>query len=56
MGITEIFGTNVFSENIMRERLPAEVFAEVKKAMDEGGRISMKTADVVCNSECICTG
>ena len=50
MGITEIFGTNVFSENIMRERLPQDVFAEVKKAMAEGGRISMKTADVVANA------
>jgi len=50
MGITEIFGTNVFSENVMRERLPAEVFAEVKKAIEEGGRISMATADLVAGA------
>ena len=47
MGIADIFGSNVFSENVMRERLPKKVFAEVKYAMDNGGRISMETADVV---------
>ena len=50
MGISEIFGSNVFSESVMRERLPKKVFAEVKKVMEEGGQISMATADVVANA------
>ncbi|MGI6028531.1 MAG: glutamine synthetase III [Candidatus Heteroscillospira sp.] len=50
MGISEIFGSNVFSEGVMRERLPKKVFAEVKQVMEEGGQISMATADVVANA------
>ncbi|MGE4353446.1 MAG: glutamine synthetase III [Oscillospiraceae bacterium] len=50
MGISEIFGSNVFSESVMKERLPKKVFAEVKKVMQEGGQISMATADVVANA------
>ena len=50
MGISEIFGSNVFNETVMKERLPKKVFAEVKKVMQEGGQISMATADVVANA------
>ena len=44
--ITELFGTNVFSVSVMRERLQ-KVFAEVTNVMENGGSISMSTADVV---------
>ena len=29
MNISEIFGSNVFNETVMKERLPKKVFAEV---------------------------
>ncbi|MGN0299330.1 MAG: glutamine synthetase III [Lachnospiraceae bacterium] len=45
--ITDIFGANVFDESVMRERLPKKIFAEVKKMIEEGGELSMATADVV---------
>ena len=48
--ITELFGTNVFSVSVMRERLPKKVFAEVTNVMENGGSISMSTADVVALS------
>ncbi len=48
--ITELFGTNVFSVSVMRERLPKKVFAEVTNVMENGGSISMSTADVVANA------
>ena len=48
--ITELFGTNVFSVSAMRERLPKKVFAEVTNVMENGGSISMSTADVVANA------
>lgn len=38
--ITELFGTNVFSVSVMRERLPKKVFAEVTNVMENGGSIS----------------
>ncbi len=47
MSITEIFGSNVFSVSVMRERLPKKVFSEVMDVMENGGQISMATADVV---------
>ena len=50
LNIAEIFGQNVFSEAVMRERLPKKVFAEVKKMMETGAEMSLKTADVVANA------
>ncbi|MCI8513604.1 MAG: glutamine synthetase type III [Lachnospiraceae bacterium] len=47
--ITEIFGTNVFSDTVMRERLPKKVYAEVRKAIVEGTELSFATAEVVAN-------
>ena len=48
--ITDIFGSNVFSVSVMRERLPKKVFAEVMDVMEHGGNISMATADIVANA------
>ena len=50
MNLAEIFGQNVFSEAVMRERLPKKVFAEVKKTMETGAELSLQTADVVANA------
>ena len=47
MKITEVFGSNVFSLSVMRQRLPEDAFEEVRQVLDNGGRISLKTADVV---------
>lgn len=48
--ISEIFGSNVFSMTVMRERLPKKVYAEVVDVMEHGGNISMATADIVANA------
>jgi glutamine synthetase len=50
MNIAEIFGSNVFNESVMKERLPKKVFAEVMDVLAHGGQISMATADVVANA------
>ena len=50
MKINEIFGSMVFSESVMRQRLPDEVFRELYRVLEKGGRISLKTADVVAKS------
>ena len=50
MNISEIFGSNVFNETVMKERLPKKVFAEVMDVMAHGGQISMASADVVANA------
>ncbi len=48
--ISEIFGSNVFSMSVMRERLPKKIYAEVVDVMEHGGNISMATADIVATA------
>ncbi|MBR6414052.1 MAG: glutamine synthetase III [Oscillospiraceae bacterium] len=48
--ITDVFGSNVFSESVMRQRLPDDAYREVRHVLENGGRISLKTADVVAKT------
>ena len=48
--VEEIFGKNVFTLGKMKERLPKDVFKEVKKVMDQGGELSMAAANVVAKA------
>jgi glutamine synthetase len=50
VNVEEIFGTNVFSMGVMRERLPKEAFDEVENIIENGGELSIKTADIVANA------
>ena len=50
LNVEEIFGENVFNLGKMRERLPKKVFAEVKNVIDNGGELSLATADVVAKA------
>ena len=50
VNISEIFGENVFSMSVMRERLPKKAYAEVVDVMEHGGNITMATADIVANA------
>ncbi len=46
-GIQEIFGTMVFSDAVMRERLPNEAYEAVLRTMKSGRRLQPDTAEVV---------
>ncbi len=48
--ILDVFGENVFSEKVMKERLPKEIFKSLKKTIDEGLPLDPKVADVVANA------
>ncbi len=50
VNLSEMFGTNVFSLEVMRQRLPKKVYNEVVDVMNHGGNISMATADIVANA------
>ena len=50
VNVEEIFGKNVFTLGKMKERLPKDAFKEVKKVMDQGGELSMETANVVAKA------
>ena len=50
VNIPEIYGSNVFSMSVMRQRLPSQAYAEVVDVMEHGGNISMSTADIVASA------
>ena len=43
--ITEYFGSLVFNDDVMRERLSGDDYAALKKAIDEGAPLTMEVAD-----------
>jgi len=48
--VTEIFGSNVFNETVMRERLPKDVFKALKKTIDSMAPLPDNIANVVANA------
>ena len=45
--IDTIFGSDVFSRQVMRQRLPKEVFKSLVRTIDHGEPLDPKAADVV---------
>ncbi|MBN2221481.1 MAG: glutamine synthetase III, partial [Vallitaleaceae bacterium] len=50
MKVTEIFGTSVFNDVIMKERLPKDTYKALKKTIDLGEALAPEVADVVANA------
>lgn len=50
INVEEIFASNVFTLGVMKERLPKEVFKEVRKVMEQGGELSLSDANVVAKA------
>ena len=48
--VSEIFGAMVFNEDVMRERLPKEVYKSLMKTVATGRTIDPSIADVVANA------
>ena len=48
--LSEIFGSMVFDETVMKERLPKETFKALKKTMDEGIPLDAGVANIVANA------
>ncbi|WP_027182782.1 glutamine synthetase III [Desulfovibrio inopinatus] len=47
---TEVFGCNVFSDKVMRDRLPKAVYKSLKKTINLGEKLDPNVADVVANA------
>lgn len=47
---TELFGENVFSDAVMRERLPKAVYKSLRQTIDHGQRLDPAVADVVATA------
>ena len=50
INVEEIFASNVFTLGVMRERLPKEVYEDVKQVMEQGGELSLSNANVVAKA------
>ncbi|MCI8525525.1 MAG: glutamine synthetase type III [Oscillospiraceae bacterium] len=50
MNMQEMFGSNVFSETVMKQWLPTREFSEVLEVLRGGGQLRMATADVVAGA------
>ncbi len=48
--VTEIFGDYVFNDDIMRERLPKNVYKKLAKTIEESHELDSSIADVVANA------
>ena len=49
INVTEIFGSNVFNDTVMRARLPKAVYKDLKKTIEDGRELNPAIADVVAN-------
>ena len=48
--VSEMFGSMVFNEQVMRERLPKDIFKALRNTINTGMPISSEVADVVANA------
>ena len=48
--VSDLFGSLVFNDSIMKERLPKETYKAMMKATREGRRLDSSVANVVANA------
>ena len=48
--VTEIFGSNVFNDATMRERLPKDTYKALQKTIKDGQKLDLQVATVVANA------
>ncbi len=48
--VSELFGTNVFNDSVMKERLPEDVYKILKSTIKEGKTIDSSIADTVASA------
>ncbi len=48
--INELFGSNVFNDSVMKERLPEDTYRALKSTIKEGNTIDSSIADTVANA------
>jgi hypothetical protein len=49
MKITDIFGSEVFSEAVMKEKLPHEAYKALKKTIHDGKPLDITVANTIAN-------
>ena len=49
INVAKIFGEDVFNDTVMQERLPKNVYKDLKKTIEEGKELDLATADVIAH-------
>ncbi len=50
MNVPKIFGSDVFNESVMKERLPKDIYKDLKKTIANGDPLHIEVANVVANA------
>ena len=50
MKLTEVFGSNVFNDKVMRERLPKEIYNALRQTIEKDVPLQPHIADIVANA------
>ncbi|WP_122639459.1 glutamine synthetase III family protein [Romboutsia sp. Marseille-P6047] len=50
INIPDIFGSMVFNDKVMKERLPKDVYKKLKETIDDGSTLDINIANIVANS------
>ncbi|MCQ2519745.1 MAG: glutamine synthetase III [Lachnospiraceae bacterium] len=50
MNVPELFGSKVFNDEVMKERLPKDTYKALKKTIDEGLHLQLDVANVVAHA------
>ena len=50
VNIPELFGSLVFNEKVMQERLPEDIYIKIKKTISDGKRLDADAADVIATA------
>ena len=48
--VSELFGSMVFNDTVMKERLPKETYRAMQNAIRDGRRLDASVANVVANA------
>jgi glutamine synthetase len=48
--VTQVFGSHVFSDAVMRERLPKNIYKAIKATIDDGEPLDSSIANVIANA------
>ncbi len=48
--VTDVFGSNVFNDTVMRERLPKDVYHSLKRTIEGNEPLNPASADVIANA------
>ena len=48
--VSEIFGSMVFNESVMKQRLPKDVYKAMRKTISDGKRLDITLANVIANT------